>query len=599
MMKHVIAFLFGILVCTGAYAANVPLSIPTVPNIAALRSLGAAAPQYPTIQVLGYSAAGDGGGGLFTWASASTATAEPCITFQATGVSTGRWVRSLGSLELSLLMCGVKADSSTDNSVPLQAAFNAISTYNLGEIYCPATAGTIKFGTAISPVSGGSLRGQNNTINQALGISGSAPGACHFVYTAASGWAFDYQTPFQTIAACPSTPGIKFYNLTLEQASSGNGFRINTTSTAGFTDSCVADGGGQSVVTGNVFDGIVTNSAARSTTAIQVNKGFDTTITNSFFTFYDTQVDVEGSDNVLLFNNKFNFATLREVDLQSRGTFGNFNTVRDNTFFTPYINASDFLRSSARSGVIDGNYYEADFTGITNVLNITCGLAQTITNNAMELLPANVTNWLSVTGDCTGLIISNNYNGGGGSVPSVWNAGAGSHWVANTTKQKIFAYNNPDNNVQTPFITAEPTPISNNAPAISGSILASFDSSSNQGIGGNYASTITIGNSGHAGDFRFTTQSGSNGHVTFTFQQPITGAIDLWALAYTGAGSNQVLTIGDGVTTTNTTLSGGTTPTWYKVISNDTVINPTIDTVNHDTAHGQDIYITRWQAVVH
>lgn len=602
-MKKLPFFVLGFWLGLGALALaeNNPFEVLSVANVATLTSGTTVPTQHQAVDLQGYYASGDGGGGRVVWQAASTATAEPCVTFAVSGIATGRYVRQLPSGgALSLLQCGVKADSSTDNSTAIQAAYNAVTTYGLGEVLCPASSGTIKFGTTVVPSAGSTLRGTTNNLNLILGIPGSnGAGSCHFVFTGTTGWAFDYQSPFQSLAPCPSALAPKFYNFALEQGSNANGIRLNNSATAGFSDDCVATGGGQSVLFGAVFDGITMSSNARGTTGIQLNKAFDSTILNSGFIFLDTQIDVEGSDNVLIYNNKFQYATLRAVDLQSRGTFGNFDTLRDNTFFTVYFNASDFVRSSARSGVIDGNYFEADFTGITNVLNITCSLAQTIVNNAMELNPANVAHWLSVTGDCTGLVATNNYNGAGGVVSSSWNAGAGSHWYANSAKQKIQVWNNPDDNGQTPFITLEQTPQLTSVPAIAGSVLSSFDASSNQPLFGNFAFGITIGPSSHSGDFLFPAISAPNGQVQFTFPSPVTGAIDLWLLAYTGAGSNQVLTISDGVTTQNVTLTGGTTPTWYKAITNDTVTNPTINTFNNDTTHGQNVYITRWQAVKH
>ena len=583
--------------------------ITTVANIAALRAIGAGAASSPSVYVTDYGTVGSGGGGLFVWFPSSTATADPCITFGATGVATGRYIRQLQGSSLSLQMCGVVADGTstvtgTDNTTPLQAAFTALSTYNLGEVFCPASSGIIDFSSTINTVAGGTLRGQNNTLNPTLGSTSTAPGSCHFRFngTGSTTWAFDYQSPF-TSGACPNGIGPNFINFTLSQSSTANGFRVNDPSIAGFSDNCAGTGGGQSQVFGTTFDGIVTDSSQRNTTAIQVSKAFDTTIKNSAFSFYDTQIQVIGSDNVLLWNNKQKLATLRAVDLQSRGTYGNFNNIKDSTFFSVYTNATDFIRDSSRSGDKSGNYFETDYSGITSVLNLTCSLSQSWHDNAMELLPAYVSYWLKVTGDCININLANNYGGGGGVVPAQWNGGAGANLLSNTTRQYITAYSNPDQGHQ-PYTTVEVTPsAANNAPVVAGSVLGTFDATTREDIGGDGASTIFVGPTGHYGDIEFQPKTaGALGHLTWHVRPVVNATVDTWILAYTGAGSNQQFTCtvgGSGAITF--TLTGGTTPTWYNPagLANLAVTDPLVDCVNQDTTHGQFVYFTKMQLVKH
>ena len=64
--------------------------VATVETISDLKSY--TGPEDAVI-VQGYNTVGDGGGGEFYWDSTSTATADDGITIQATGVSTGRWIR--------------------------------------------------------------------------------------------------------------------------------------------------------------------------------------------------------------------------------------------------------------------------------------------------------------------------------------------------------------------------------------------------------------------------------------------------------------------------------------------------------------------------
>lgn len=593
----------GLLSPVAAVAVN-PADIPVVQTVAQLKALGAGAPQYPDVNLLGYYAANDGGGGLVHWSSASTTTADDAYIFQATGVTTGRYFRNLGGLDMNILQCGVKADNSTDNTTRLQACFNSMSTNNLGSIYCPAAALNYRFAGPVTPIGGATFRGQNNNQGTYLGAGTSPPGICHLYHTG-TGLAFDFQTPFTT-GACPNGVGPKFDSFTLEEATTGNSIRVNNSSTAGFSDNCAGTGGGQSQVFGTLINNVTFASSQRGTTAVELNKAFDTKITNNTFSFYDTQILSKGSDNLNIADNYFNFATLREIDLISTGTFGNFNSITGNTFFSPYTNATDFIRSSARSGVIDRNYFEADFNGIQSVLNLTCTLTHTVTNNTMALIPANVAYWLKVTNNCLNITLTNNYPLGGGTVPALWNNNAGSTWYGNTgsAKQEIYAWGNPDDNGEVPFVSAQPSPspLPLSPTIVAGSVIGSFDSTQTTiGLGGNFASTITIGPLGFPGAFVFGVATAPAGHVTFNMRPVVTGTVDEWIYARTGAGSNQQFTCTDGVTSTTMTLNGGTTPTWYKfsAAGGDAVTDPLINCANNDTVHGQVVYVYRWVATLH
>lgn len=129
-MRKILVAIFLLLGAGFAHAANNPANIPAVNTIAAMQALGAASGSYPTIQVLGYNSANDGGGGIFTWSSASTATVDSCTIFSATGVGTGRWIRNLGSQNISVEMCGAYRDGTngTATRTAFQKAFDYIAT---------------------------------------------------------------------------------------------------------------------------------------------------------------------------------------------------------------------------------------------------------------------------------------------------------------------------------------------------------------------------------------------------------------------------------------------------------------------------------------
>lgn len=98
----------------------------TVASIAELRALTAT---NRPVQVLGYYAAGDDGGGLFVWKAASTAEDNGGTVIRPDSVSAGdpgRWERILGPF-VTPQMFGARADGVTDDSAAIQAALQAHS----------------------------------------------------------------------------------------------------------------------------------------------------------------------------------------------------------------------------------------------------------------------------------------------------------------------------------------------------------------------------------------------------------------------------------------------------------------------------------------
>jgi hypothetical protein len=89
-------------------------------SIAELKTYGASMSDGDSLEILGYSTAGDGGGGTFYWDATSTAADNGGTIIQATGVTTGRWLR-VYSGSVNVKWFGAN-ETRLDNEVPIHAA---------------------------------------------------------------------------------------------------------------------------------------------------------------------------------------------------------------------------------------------------------------------------------------------------------------------------------------------------------------------------------------------------------------------------------------------------------------------------------------------
>lgn len=93
-----------------------------------------------TVVALGYYAVGDGGGGMFQWSSASTATADGGLVIITDEGGAGRWLRAFDAPEYSLLWFGAAtALTNSANKAILQTAITAVGTAGGGVIEVPYT----------------------------------------------------------------------------------------------------------------------------------------------------------------------------------------------------------------------------------------------------------------------------------------------------------------------------------------------------------------------------------------------------------------------------------------------------------------------------
>ncbi len=109
--------------------------------------LKAAANTYGTILVLGYYAAGDLGGGIFRWDSASSVTDNGgTVIIPTAAPATGRWLRVYDG-ELDVRWFGAKGDGTTDDTTAIQAAIDATPAYGTLRFQ----AGTYIIGSQLTP----------------------------------------------------------------------------------------------------------------------------------------------------------------------------------------------------------------------------------------------------------------------------------------------------------------------------------------------------------------------------------------------------------------------------------------------------------------
>ena len=115
-------------------------AVIAVDTIAALKAL-TVAPALSQVEVLGYYAAGDGGGGLFLY-DAGSSSADDGGTVIAPTVGTGRWLRRYDG-PINPKWFGVTMDGLTDDTTRMQACLDFVRTSGGGVIQFPSGGGTM------------------------------------------------------------------------------------------------------------------------------------------------------------------------------------------------------------------------------------------------------------------------------------------------------------------------------------------------------------------------------------------------------------------------------------------------------------------------
>ena len=132
-----------------------------VNTIADLKALSAG--QFSSVQVLGYYAAGDGGGGVFRWNGSSTAADNGgTVIIPNSAPGDGRWDRIYQTLDVN--MFGAKGDGTGDDTGAINAALAASKKIYLrpGGVYVISSGLTIPLDGAVIVGYGATLKWKEN-----------------------------------------------------------------------------------------------------------------------------------------------------------------------------------------------------------------------------------------------------------------------------------------------------------------------------------------------------------------------------------------------------------------------------------------------------
>lgn len=167
----------------------------SVANIAALKLISGSSTLTTIVDVAGYYAVGDGGGGKYRWDSTSTATDNGGTVIKATSVTTGRW-KLMHDNSVNVLQFGAKADGTNDSTYINNAAASGVARIVISSTHYLTSAITVPSDTTIEFMSGGAIDydGTGNVFTSAgsLGTlyalaSDVAKGAASFTVTAGNG----------------------------------------------------------------------------------------------------------------------------------------------------------------------------------------------------------------------------------------------------------------------------------------------------------------------------------------------------------------------------------------------------------------------------
>lgn len=571
----------GVSLSGSVLAANIPPGIQAVPSITALEAIGIGSPQYTSIYVQSYYPGLGKGGGIFIWNPTSTASSDGCTVFLATGLSTGRWIRTDYGQQLDLFQCGAKGDNTTDDTAAIQNLENAAFTNSVIAFY---PTGIFRLFSTITMAQG--------VRHQGIGtrVAGTAPiSEINGISVSSSTYCYDLELPngVANIEA-PKFDNIYFNNCTnaIRYNNPANGFTDDSSSQEPFVHPDITN----SLFTGQGTTGI----------AIQISKSSEGTFSNNAIVggAYDTLLDLEGVDNEVVKHNTFGGGQTQQVLLNSHTTFGNDLVMNDVNQFTSVATGGVYITDGYRSSVIESNFFE---TAGTNpcLVNYTGGYQAVLRNNDLSI--SGVTNWLCFTDASNGttgsgytnIDVENNGADGsvsGGIVP-IFNGSAGiAYFSGSAGSRRIIRHGGnfqangdagwPMNSVAS---STDSIPL---MPSTAALYDCNSDGLDNTALG----LTVLCRN----GAFQLTT-SGSSNYLEFlnrNLPAPI-GTYDEWVYATSASGAtiNGCVTSNASCISAYTNASLNASPQWIKIAS--------AELVPSGTRGGANIYCSGTDCVVY
>ena len=323
----------------------------SVATIGDLRLISGSAGQ--SVQLRGYYADQDGGGGLFDWNSSSSASDNAGTIIAPTGVSTGRWLRRYSGA-VNVRWCGAQGDNSTDDASAIRACY-AIGAPR-GALFFPQgtyyVASSIDLNTSYVRIEGESVR---------LTVIYAAPGVHVFHPTASLAGLVIEHMQFATKyvltdAGIPDASGYLF-NLT-------NGYftsielKMRDCYTARMADvfhmSTAADGTAPdntgSHVTDSIFDGVPFRVVSYNpTNALTIEKSVFRNVTgaNAAFSLECTQTG-SGHANIQVRDSRFDqnqYAAIKLTRVVNASFVGDYFELDSTTYDVPYVDLRDPVKT--------------------------------------------------------------------------------------------------------------------------------------------------------------------------------------------------------------------------------------------------------------
>jgi hypothetical protein len=393
------------------------------------------------IELLGYYAVNDGGGGEFIWNGPDTRPDDGGVIIKPTAVAgNGRLNRIVGGLSDPYLHSGwygVRADNATDNSARLQVLLDAAMALGIWDVYIdPCPNSSINFASTLM-------------LHPGIVVRGAGMNVSNLKCTNATDTMFAFQI-WTPIAANTGRKAPKFYDLSLTCRS---GIQINNPA-GGFTD----DRSSQEPLQGCFIErcGIYcSHNNASGTIGIQLSKVSEGVIQKCDITGFGIHIDLQGSENCRIRDNRLDGATREFVNAQGHGTFGNGLMIDGNFMAEMVTGGNAYVVSSFKSVTVTNNWLEGagNYRACFWLQRATSAVA-VVRDNIISMQPTQVANTLKVDDLQDGttsegyLLIDYRNNQGaqftGGHATANFNDGAGAAYFVGSGgfRRKIFHQGN-------------------------------------------------------------------------------------------------------------------------------------------------------------